>query len=457
MTKIGITIFGGTGDLSYRKLLPALYNLFIREKLGEDFDVCAIGRRDYSIEEYISIIQPWIEKYARLKVEQSKLDEFYKHINYMKLDFTNLDDYEVLQTYYKKLEVKNHIVYMAVAPEFFNVISNGIAKIPAIRSPKIILEKPFGANLEDAKILNDKLEYVFGYENIYRIDHYLGKEMVRNILTIRESNPLFSNVWNKENIECVHISALELVGIGSRAGYYDSTGAVKDMVQNHLLQILSIVAMDDPSKNLSEQQFNVLRDLRDVNKIDIKDSLILAQYDGYLDEENVKPNSNTETYAALKLFIDNDRWRGVPFFIRTGKCTSDREMEVTITFKRISPDVEPNLLIVKIQPIEGVYLEFNIKTPGEEKGRTKAKMEFCQNCEDIFRINTPEAYERMLLACINNDNSWFSKWGQIELSWKYIDELMRGYTRPIYSYSKGSNGPIEADNLAENPDQKWRK
>lgn len=456
MTNLGITIFGGTGDLSYRKLLPALYNLFIRGELGDDFDICSIGRRNYTHEEYIQIIQPWIEKHARLLVEQDKLNEFYKHINYVKLDFTNLDNYSVLQSYYENLKIKNHIAYLAVAPEFFNVISNGIAKTRAIYNPKIVLEKPFGANLEDAKILNDKLEYVFGYENIYRIDHYLGKEMVRNILTIRESNPLFKNVWNKENIECVHISALEEVGIGSRAGYYDVTGAVKDMVQNHLLQILSIVALDDPQQNLSEQQFKVLRALRDVQKLDINDTLILGQYEGYKEEENVKPNSQTETYAALKLFVDNERWQGVPFFIRTGKCTNEREMEVIITFKRISPEVEPNILIIKIQPIEGVYLEFNIKTPGEESGRTKAKMEFCQNCEDIFRINTPEAYERMLLACINDDPSWFSQWGQIELSWNYIQELTEGYTRPVYTYPKGSNGPTEADELAETPDQKWR-
>ena len=452
---VGITIFGGTGDLSYRKLLPALYNLYIRKALPENYNICIIGRRNYSTEDFINIIDSWIRKFARLEINELVLQEFYKHINYMKLDFTKIENYALLQEYYSTNPVKNHIVYLAVAPEFFRIISDGIAKTPAIKKPKIVLEKPFGENLQDAKELNSILEYVFGANNIYRIDHYLGKEMVRNILTIRYSNPIFANVWNKENIECVHISALETNGIGTRAGYYDNAGAVKDMVQNHLLQILSIVALDDPNGNLSQEQLKVLQSLRSVDKLDFNDTLILGQYKGYTCEKNVNENSNTETYAALKLFIDNERWQDVPFFIRTGKKCAEGEMEVKITFKRINPKIEPNLLIIKIQPVEGVYLEFNIKTPGEEIGRTKAKMEFCQNCNDIFRLNTPEAYERMLLACINSDNSWFSQWQQIETSWNYIQTITDNYTRPVYSYEPGSFGPTQIAELATRKDHDW--
>ena len=459
MSNTGITIFGGTGDLTYRKLMPALYNLFKRGLLDEEFDICAIGRKKYSKEEYTSIIKDWIIKFARLKVDEEHLNEFFKHVNYLQMEFTKPEDYSLLNDYYYQSKFNNHVVYLAVAPSFFEQITDGVSKTKCIKNPKIILEKPFGDSRENAKFLSHKLESTFGENNIYRIDHYLGKEMVRNILSIRVTNPIISNIWDSNSIESVSISALEKVGVETRGNYYDETGALMDMVQNHLLQILTIVALDNPQGTLHNQQFRVLQDLIPVDKLDIKKSMVLGQYKGYRQEDKVNEDSQTETYAALKLFIDNPKWKDVPFFIRTGKRCNEREIEVTITFKRISPNIEPNILVIKIQPVEGVYLEFNIKTPGEENGLTKAKMEFCQRCEDVFRQNTPEAYERMILACLNSDNSWFSKWNQIELSWDYIEKLKEEYKKaglPVYEYEQGSSGPLEANNLMDNKDQMWK-
>lgn len=451
---VSITIFGATGDLSYRKLLPALYNLFSRGNLNE-FQICAIGRRDYSKSEYIEIIDEWIREFARLDINDKELQRFYEHIEYFKMDFTKPEEYERLNDFYQGHSFNNSIVYYAVAPEFFETISRGLLKVTNLKGVKIIVEKPFGSDLEHAKYLSEKLEEHFGEENIYRIDHYLGKEMIRGILTIRELNPFIGKAWAKGDIECVQISALETVGVETRGSYYDVAGALKDMVQNHLFQLLSIVALDDVSGELSTEQLKVLKSLRPVEDLEIEKSLVLAQYEGYTEEKNVAEDSKTETFAALKLFIDNERWRGVPFFIRTGKRCSKREIEVVIKFKRVSEEFEPNILIVKIQPSEMIRLILNIKL-SDSDNIIRSKMDFCQSCDLRFRINTPEAYERMLDLCIKGDNSWFSKWEQIEHSWNYIEMLKEKYFEanlPIYHYEAASDGPKEVCKLMDNKDQ----
>lgn len=453
---ISITIFGGTGDLAYRKLLPAIYDLYSRKLLGDSFKIIAIGRRDYHNEDYHQIIIEWIKKFSRTKIDETMIQALFKHIDYYKMDFTNIDEYKLFNHYLKDNNYNNNLIYYAVAPEFFEIISKGIQTIDNIKNPKIILEKPFGASLNEAKKLNKYLDEAFGENNIYRIDHYLGKEMIRNILTIRESNPIFSNVWSNENIESVHISALETVGVETRGNYYDRAGALKDMVQNHLLQILSIVALDNPNNPLPYEQLKVFNALRATDKINIQDTLVIGQYEGYQKEDKVNPDSHTETFAGLKLFIDNPRWQGVPFFIKTGKKCSRREIEVAIVFKKNNNDIPSNILVIKIQPTEAVHLEFNIKTPGEDS-ITKTHMEFCQNCNLEFKLNTPEAYERMLCACINNDDTWFTKWEQIELSWKYIQELKdlhKNNNLPLYNYKQGEDGPIEFNNLIQNINDK---
>lgn len=436
------TIFGGTGDLTYRKLLPALYNLYVDGKLHSSDRILIIGRRQYTTDEYINIIRDWVKKYTRMNFNDDVFEKFSKKIHYHLMNFQDINDYQGLSNLL--LYVEENIFYYAVAPSFFDVISEGILSLCCAKNIKIIIEKPFGATLEEAEKLNSKLISCFGKENIYRIDHYLGKEMIQSIQTIRFSNQIFRNSWDKNSIQKIEIIANEEVGVETRASYYDNTGALKDMVQNHLLQILSIIAMEEPSSEMSikESQQKVFENLRPIELIDIEKSMILAQYEGYKQEKGVYPDSNTETYAICKLFIDNERWENVPFYIKTGKKMSTREMEVIVTYNPIGNVKESDVLIFKVQPTEGVRLEFNIKKPGESTDIIRAEMDFCQSCIPAHRINTPEAYERLLNAIMEGDQNLFSTWEHIYLSWKYINELKKLYKDKklqIYKYKQYSS------------------
>ena len=460
--KLTFTIFGGTGDLTFRKLLPALYNMSVSSKTESVGQVIIIGRRDYTSEQYRMIARDWVEKFARLPYTEQDYDRLAAGIFYYKMDFTDEEAYAQLNAFYKEMEAGSHIFYFAVAPRFFSSIVTGLVHVEHACRGKVVLEKPFGENLAAAKELNEKMEHFFHPDHIYRIDHYLGKEMVRNIQTIRFANPIFSGVWDAEHIECIQISALEEVGVETRGGYYDHSGAMKDMVQNHLFQILSIVAMEQPGElmlageEMHREQIRVLSSLHTPENIE--DSLVLGQYRGYREEKAVAEDSVTETYAALKVFLDNDRWRGMPFYIRTGKKLGHREMQVLVVFKSAAPQVESNILNIKIQPTEGVYLQFNIKKPGEEDEIAQAKMDFCQSCSFINQMNTPEAYERLLGACVRGERFWFSQWDQIETSWNYVDTIRKMYAERgllAYPYPAGSNGPVEADRLLEKYGHAW--
>lgn len=454
------TIFGGTGDLTFRKLLPALYNI---EAAG-DKELCAriviIGRRDYTTESYREMAREWVEQFARLRFKEEIYQKLAGRLVYYQMDFTEGTAYEGLDAFYRELGARNHIFYFAVAPRFFGSIVNGLKHVEGAASGKVVIEKPFGENLPAAARLNETMESFFRPDHIYRIDHYLGKEMVRNIQIIRFANPIFSNVWDAEHIESIQISALEEVGVETRGGYYDHSGALKDMVQNHLFQILTIVAMEQPvsfeAEDMHREQIKVLKALGEPE--DISEHMVLGQYNGYREEPSVAKDSTTETYAALRLFVDNDRWRGMPFYVRTGKKLGNREMQVAVVFKRPSADVEPDILTIKIQPTEGVYLQFNIKKPGETKEITQAKMDFCQNCDLVNRMNTPEAYERLLGACMRGERSWFSQWDQVEASWNFVDMVREKYRErglPVYGYEPGSDGPGEARELLERFGYGW--
>lgn len=273
--------------------------------------------------------------------------------------------------------------------------------------------------------------------------------MIINIMTLRFANTIFKNVWNRDSIEKVEINVYETVGVETRGGYYDKNGAMKDMIQNHLFQIMSIVAMEEPKNNLSESiklaQSDVFRNLKPITQAEIDESLIMGQYIGYREEDKVDPKSTTETYVSMKLEIDTDRWRGVPFILRTGKKLHKRECEVIVSFKESMPGAFKNVLTIKVQPDEGVKLNFNIKKPGI--GNTvveKVEMDFCQSCVLENKMNTPEAYERLIKSAIDSDKTLFSQWDQIELSWKYINELLEIYKRysgKLYMYEQGSYGP----------------
>lgn len=463
MNNTTLTIFGGTGDLTYRKLLPALYNLYVSNQ-KKNIKIVIIGRRAYHHESYCAIIQPWIKKYVRLPYREEAFHAFCDQLFYYQMDFTDEKAYVPLQAFYEEHHMKHHIFYFAVAPRFFDVIAKGLHHVVDASAGSVVIEKPFGEDLVSAKALNEELEAFFTKDRVYHIDHYLGKEMVRNIQAIRFLNPIFSNIWNHEYIENVQINAMEEVGVENRGSYYDHSGALKDMVQNHLFQILSIIAMEPmrqfTREEMHDQQLQVLKHLRPVSSLNMKDTMVLAQYFDYQKEEHVANDSQTETYAALRLFIDNERWQDTPFYIRTGKKLDRREMEVIITFKRVMPDVDPNILMIKIQPNEGVYVRFNIKKPGNSEDIVPASMDFCQSCLDINRINTPEAYERLLLAVMQEDSSWFSKWDQIETSWQYVEALKQRYHEeklPIYDYLSYSSGPQAADMLLSKHQHFWQK
>lgn len=454
------TIFGGTGDLTFRKLLPALYNIMVTK--GEDAfaKVVIIGRRDYTNESYVEIARNWVEKFARLRYKEETFRKLAKRIVYYQMDFTAEAAYDGLDGFYKEMEAGSHIFYFAVAPQFFGSIVLGLKRVTGAEYGKVVIEKPFGENLAAATRLNKTMESFFKPDHIYRIDHYLGKEMVRNIQIIRFTNPIFTNAWDADHIECIQISAMEEVGVETRGGYYDHSGALKDMVQNHLLQILTIMAMEQPEslevEHLHREQIKVLKAIRIPE--DVSKNMVMAQYEGYREEPSVNPASETETYAALRLMVDNERWKGMPFYVRTGKKLGEREMQVVVVFKSPDSEVKSDILIIKIQPTEGVYLRFNIKKPGETTDISQANMDFCQSCSLENRMNTPEAYERLLYACMQGERSWFSQWDQVETSWKYVDGVRERYREaglPICTYRPGSDGPEAAEMLLKRYGHEW--
>ena len=453
-----ITLFGATGDLAHRKLYPAIFRLFQKGFIKNHFAVIGTARREWTDDYFRDVVKQSVQSLVK---SEEELNEFLSHFYYQPHNVNDTHHYVVLKELSERLDGTyqingNRVFYLAMAPNFFGTITEHL-KAEQLLTPngynRLIIEKPFGKDFASAQELNHQLRQSFDENQIYRIDHYLGKEMIQNILSLRFKNIIFKGVWNKDFIENVQITAAEAVGVGTRASYYDKSGAVKDMVQNHLLQVLSIVAMEEPkeegSRGIHDSQYNLLSKLVPITNVN--DSLVMAQYEGYLDEENISKDSKTETYAALKLFIDNERWQGVPFFIRTGKKMGDRETQVVVQFKAVG-DIPGNVLIIKIQPDEGVYFQFNAKKPGTEQELQQISLDFCQSCILENRINTPEAYERLLDACFKDDRSLFSQWNQIVASWTFVNDLLEKYHEqgaPLYTYKQGSMGPKEADEFVD--------
>ena len=419
-----LTIFGSTGDLSLRKLFPALYNLYSLKK-DADFKIIAIGRRNLSHHQFIDMIRPKICEYARLSFDEDIFNEFSEHIVYYQMNLTEADDYVKLNGFYHENQIEAQTFYLALSPRFFHSVIEGFKRLDQIERNNVVIEKPFGINTADMIDINHKLMQLFPKDHVYYIDHYLGKEMIQNIKTIRFKNALFKNSWNHEMIDSIQISALEADGILNRGAYYDASGALKDMVQNHLLQILTILTMEE-SENQHEAQMQILKKLR-INQI------LLGQYSGYRNEKDVDEHSNTETYAELQCFIDNERWQDVPIYIRTGKKLKKREIVVIVKFKALEGSPS-NLLEIKIQPTEGVYLQFNIKKPGAKDQIETVQMDFCQSCVEINRINTPEAYERLFEEVFYHQREYFSSFEQILFSSSLIENIQK--PKPfIYDHS----------------------
>jgi glucose-6-phosphate 1-dehydrogenase len=370
--------------------------------------------------------------------------------------------------------------YLAVSPEYFGIIAEKLQTFGLIKENRgyhrVLIEKPFGKDLTSAKNLSKHITNIFSEENTYRIDHYLGKEMLQNVLVIRFANAIFEPIWNKTYIDHVQITSTETLGIDERGGYYDQSGALKDMFQNHLLQFLALIAMEPPERieaeKIRDEKVEVFKALHVYSDNEVKENVVRGQYSeniersipGYRQESRVPNDSNTETFVAIKLAIENERWAGVPFYIRTGKQLKRKSVEVVLQFKPrplglmfcSEAGMIPNQLIIRIQPTEGVFLRFNAKKPGQGNDTTPVGMDFCQNCS--IGYNSPEAYEHLLYGAMKGDKTLFTRWDEIEYSWRFVDAIKSAWDKeqPDFpNYIAGSDGPKDADELMNRDGRQW--
>ncbi|MCK9251741.1 MAG: glucose-6-phosphate dehydrogenase [Clostridiales bacterium] len=468
-------LFGTTGDLARKKLYPALYALHTAGHLAPQTAVLGIGRRDWDDEIYRETVRKAIREAS--PDDGDDQERFIRRFFYHRLDITATEAYDGLWPRMSQLEHDrglsgNRIDFLATAPELFPVVSRqiGLNRHPypgAFR--RLMIEKPFGKDLASARSFNDSLRQVFPEEEIYRIDHYLGKQMLQNILVLRFANQLFEPGWNNRHIDHIQVSVTEPFGIEQRSGYYDGSGALRDMVQSHLLQLLALLTMERPDQPGPEQvrdaKVQLLRALRPFDAKRAQTDIILGQYGGdariraYRDEPGIPDGSRTETFAALRLWIDNERWQHVPVYLRTGKRLNRYEAKIVIVFKHQAypgSDRERgrNTLVIRIQPQEGIDLRFNIKEPGMTTAITQARMDICQSCEPA--APSPQAYEKLLYDAWSGDLSLFTRWDEIEATWTLVDSVQQWRDQlPLYFYVPGSNGPVAADQLLGLDGRAW--
>lgn len=473
-------LFGATGDLAKRKLFPALFSLYKEGKLAEDFAVIGLARRPRTNEQFRSDLYESISEFCRYKPTDSELwNRFAQHFVYMSLDIHHPDGFRELNKLSDELDEKfgipgNRLFYLALAPELFGPVSFNLREGGLLESKgwhRLVIEKPFGYDLPSAQLLNEQLSQVFREEEIFRIDHYLGKEMVQNIEVIRFANAFFEPLWNNKHIANVQITLSETVGVEDRGGYYDKSGALRDMGQNHMLQMLTMIAMEPPSRqhpeDIRDEKVKVLRSLRRfASSDDVRKNVIRGQYaegslrgkalPGYRQEDSVNPESTTETYFAAKVFVDNFRWAGVPFYIRTGKRLPVKTTEVVIEFKNAPDNVlfsrksnlSPNLLVIRVNPMEGIYIKINAKRPGSDSEIQPVAMEFCQSCQ--IGINTPEAYETLIHDAVQGDSTYFTRWDEVAHAWTFVDKIAAAWretSSDLLTYPAGSWGPKKTDIL----------
>jgi glucose-6-phosphate 1-dehydrogenase len=485
-----MVIFGATGDLAGRKLLPAVYNLAKHRLLPAGFSVVGAAIDDLSDETFRQHAGERITKYSRTQpVEPLVLQSFLQSIFYVKVDFGKLDDFKALQRKLSELDLSRHIggnrvYYCATPPPTYETITEQL-KAAGMNAGKgyhrIVVEKPFGSDLKSARELNAIVQRVFHEDSVYRIDHYLGKETVQNILAFRFANSIFEPVWNSNLIDSVQITAAEEIGVEMRGAYYEKAGALRDIVQNHALQLLAMVAMEPPiafdANTVRDEKVKVLRAIRPVTDEEVARTTVRGQYTkgwvlgeqvgGYREEHAVAPGSLTETFAALRLFVDNWRWANVPFYIRVGKRMPKQVTEIRILFKRpphltfgrqAAQEVDPNAIMLRIQPEEGISLRFGAKVPSAGIRLRSVAMDF--QYATSFLVETPEAYERLLLDCMIGDPTLFTRADEVETAWKLIDPIeaaWRDDRPPLAMYAAGTWGPAAAAKLLQADGREWHR
>ncbi|HEY5895560.1 MAG TPA: glucose-6-phosphate dehydrogenase [Chthoniobacterales bacterium] len=489
-----IVIFGATGDLTHRKLIPAIYNLLLDGDLPEGTAVVGFARREKTDEQFRTELEETTRKFSRQSFNEELWQKFAPGLYYHRSEFGDVEGYKSLAARLDEIDAAgltkgNRLFYLAAGPDQFesilvNLKDAGLNKAKEGSWARVVVEKPFGTNLESASHLNGVVNSSFAERDTFRIDHYLGKETAQNIMVLRFANAIWEGLWNHRYIDHVQITAAEPLGVEGRGGYYEGAGALRDMVQNHLLQLVCLVAMEPPvdlsADSVRDEKVKVIRSLRAFSgPADVAANVVRGQYSAgaingarvkaYRDEERVNPESNTETFVALRLHIDNWRWADVPFYVRVGKRLAKGGTEIAITFKKAPPvlynkncdNFDTNVLVIRIQPDEGISFRIAAKVPGATTKIERVKLDF--EYKSTFGKASPEAYERLLLDSMAGDATLFARRDEVEHAWRFIDEIEKAWTSatgddlPLSFYTSGSWGPKEADDLLEPEGHVWRK